>query len=63
METIGDAYMVVCGVPEPTERHARAIASQGIGMILGANDVPSPATGDPLQVGIVWVSPIAEGGI
>lgn len=42
--------MVVCGIPVPDKRHAKAIATQGLEMIVAAGEVPSPATGDPLQV-------------
>ena len=51
METIGDAYMVVGGVPEVATDHAERIANQGIDMILKAAEVKSPATGKPIQVG------------
>ena len=32
IKTIGDAYMVVGGLPEPKEDHAEAIADMGLGM-------------------------------
>ena len=52
METIGDAYMIVGGIPVKTTTHARpvAVASFALDMIYEANEVKSPATGKPLQV-------------
>lgn len=50
VETIGDAYMVVCGVPEPSADHAVRVADFALGAIMAAKDVKSPATGKPLQV-------------
>ena len=50
VETIGDAYMVVGGVPEVIPDHAQRIANQGMDMILKAGEVKSPATGKALQV-------------
>ena len=50
VETIGDAYMVVGGVPENTPDHAQRIANQGMDMVLKAGEVRSPASGKALQV-------------
>ena len=50
METIGDAYMVVSGVPEVCSDHALKVAHQGLDMIFKAAEVKSPATGKSLQV-------------
>lgn len=50
VETIGDAYMVVGGVPEASSTHAQNVANQGLGMVEKAAEVCSPATGKPLQV-------------
>ncbi|KAL3317685.1 Guanylate cyclase soluble subunit beta-2, partial [Cichlidogyrus casuarinus] len=49
-KTIGDAYMVVGGVPEPDDRHAEIIAEQAMLMMIQASEVCSPATGKPLQI-------------
>lgn len=50
VETIGDAYMVVCGVPEKLDVHAQPVANMALDMIEQALCVMSPATGKPLQV-------------
>ena len=50
VETIGDAYMVVGGVPERRPDHAAAVADMGLDMVIRAREVVSPATGKPLQV-------------
>ena len=50
VETIGDAYMVVCGAPEVTQEHAQRIANMAIDMIHASSQVISPASGKPLQV-------------
>jgi len=52
VETIGDAYMVVSGVPIQTTMHAQPVADFAIDMVAEAAKVNSPATGKPLQVGI-----------
>ncbi len=50
METIGDAYMVVGGVPIPTDTHAERVANFALGMRIAAREVTSPITGQPIQV-------------
>ena len=50
VETIGDAYMIVGGVPEIDNRHAHEVAGFALDMIVKASEVLSPATGRPLQV-------------
>lgn len=50
VETIGDAYMVVGGVPERTPDHMNRICDMALGMIHESNLVISPATKKPLQV-------------
>ena len=42
MELIGDAYMVVCGAPEPVASHAERIANTALGMNIVARQVMSP---------------------
>ena len=50
METIGDAYMVVGGLPEMCEDHAQRIACQALDMQAEAKKVLSPHTREPLEV-------------
>ncbi|KAJ0062416.1 hypothetical protein NL108_011024, partial [Boleophthalmus pectinirostris] len=49
VETIGDAYMVVGGVPVPTATHAHNVANFALGMRIAARDVTNPVTGTPIQ--------------
>lgn len=51
METIGDAYMVVGGIPVPVESHAQRVANFALGMRISAEEVMNPVTGEPIQVG------------
>lgn len=50
VETIGDAYMVVSGAPEISETHAQKVSNFAMDMVEEAANVPSPATGLPIQV-------------
>lgn len=50
VETIGDAYMVCGGVPEPIPDHAERVADMGLGMRLVAGQVRSSSDGSPIQV-------------
>jgi class 3 adenylate cyclase len=51
IKTIGDAYMVAAGLPEPREDHARAIADLALDMLAVIRGLCDPA-GAPLQVRI-----------
>ena len=46
METIGDAYMVVGGLPEPNKTHAADVCNQAIDMMMCAQKVTDPTNPD-----------------
>lgn len=54
VETIGDAYMIVSGVPEKTEKHASEVAEFSMVMIEQAAHVLSPVTKEPIQVHVQY---------
>ncbi|XP_077059758.1 guanylate cyclase soluble subunit beta-2 [Siphateles boraxobius] len=62
VETIGDAYMVVGGVPVPTETHAERVANFALGMRIAAKEVTSPITGQPIQIRVgLHTGPVLAG--
>ncbi|XP_037074555.1 guanylate cyclase soluble subunit beta-2-like [Pollicipes pollicipes] len=50
VETIGDAYMVVGGIPSRVPDHATRVVSQAIDMVRLAQEVAHPITGAPVQI-------------
>ncbi|KAJ3590266.1 hypothetical protein NHX12_008220 [Muraenolepis orangiensis] len=48
-ETIGDAHMVVGGVPIPVSSHAQRVGNFALGMILATKEVFNPSLGDPFR--------------
>ncbi|XP_051535348.1 guanylate cyclase soluble subunit beta-2-like [Myxocyprinus asiaticus] len=50
VETIGDAYMVVGGVPIPVSSHTERVANFALGMIIAAKEVTNPVTDGPIQI-------------
>ncbi|PVD25336.1 hypothetical protein C0Q70_15836 [Pomacea canaliculata] len=62
VETIGDAYMVVGGVPELREDHSERVARFAMTIVQEAVQVPSPATGSPLQIRVgIHTGPVMAG--
>ncbi|KAK0399842.1 hypothetical protein QR680_003242 [Steinernema hermaphroditum] len=52
VETIGDAYMIVGGVPKECENHAERVMDVSIGMLMESKLVKSPITKQPIQIRI-----------
>ncbi|XP_064185978.1 guanylate cyclase soluble subunit beta-2 [Anguilla rostrata] len=62
VETIGDAYMVVGGVPVPVSTHAERVANFALGMRIAAREVASPITGQPIQIRVgLHTGPVLAG--
>uniref|UniRef100_A0A4X2LR14 guanylate cyclase n=1 Tax=Vombatus ursinus TaxID=29139 RepID=A0A4X2LR14_VOMUR len=62
VETIGDAYMVVGGVPVPVENHAQRVANFALGMRISAREVMNPVTGEPIQIRVgIHTGPVLAG--
>lgn len=55
VETIGDAYMVVSSVPEPTEDHADRLVMLGLEMVAVSRKIQSPVPGHKLEVSTLSV--------
>nr|XP_037276525.1 LOW QUALITY PROTEIN: guanylate cyclase soluble subunit beta-1-like [Rhipicephalus microplus] len=52
VETIGDAYVVVAGVPDFVEDHADRLIAMGLDMITATKSVRNPVNGDFIQMRI-----------
>ncbi|CAG2227200.1 GUCY1B [Mytilus edulis] len=63
VETIGDAYMVVSGVPTRTNSHAENVANFSLDMVNEAGKVQSPATGESIQIRVVFHSGSVVAGV
>ncbi|XP_062815731.1 guanylate cyclase soluble subunit beta-2-like [Anolis carolinensis] len=62
VETIGDAYMVVGGVPVPVANHAERVANFALGMRIAARQVMNPITDKPIQIRIgMHTGPVLAG--
>ncbi|XP_055988690.1 guanylate cyclase soluble subunit beta-2-like [Sorex fumeus] len=62
VETIGDAYMVVGGVPVPIGSHAQRVANFALGMRISAKEVINPVTGEPIQIRVgIHTGPVLAG--
>ncbi|KAK2716102.1 hypothetical protein QYM36_010622 [Artemia franciscana] len=49
VETVGDAYMIVGGVPEPCSDHAERVCSMGLGMLQGIRGVAEPFSASRME--------------
>ncbi|ULU13673.1 hypothetical protein L5515_002334 [Caenorhabditis briggsae] len=62
VETIGDAYMIVGGVPEHCENHAERVLNISIGMLMESKLVLSPITHKPIKIRLgVHCGPVVAG--
>ncbi|KAK6995376.1 hypothetical protein BgiMline_012045 [Biomphalaria glabrata] len=62
VETIGDAYMVVSGVPDKTDKHAQRVADFALDMVSLAAEVLCPDTKKPLQIRVgLHTGPVVAG--
>ncbi|XP_036867475.2 guanylate cyclase soluble subunit beta-2-like isoform X1 [Manis javanica] len=62
VETIGDAYMVVGGVPVPVRNHAQRVANFALGMRTSAREVMNPVTREPIQIRVgIHTGPVLAG--
>ncbi|MBN3303503.1 GCYB2 cyclase, partial [Amia calva] len=62
VETIGDAYMVVGGVPIPADNHAERVANFALGMRIASREVTNPVTGHPIQIRVgLHTGPVLAG--
>ncbi|XP_066445081.1 uncharacterized protein C13orf42 homolog [Eleutherodactylus coqui] len=62
VETIGDAYMVVGGVPVPVETHAQRVANFALGMRMSAKEVINPVSGNPIEIRVgIHTGPVLAG--
>ena len=50
METIGDAYMVICGAPEITPNHAEYITNFAFSIIEATSKINDPSTSKSLEI-------------
>ncbi|KAK8782279.1 hypothetical protein V5799_016380 [Amblyomma americanum] len=59
VETIGDAYMVVSGAPEPEPNHSEKVCEMSLAMVKVIGDLKDPSTGESLKIR-VGTSPSAQ---
>uniref|UniRef100_A0AC35FRL0 Guanylate cyclase n=1 Tax=Panagrolaimus sp. PS1159 TaxID=55785 RepID=A0AC35FRL0_9BILA len=50
VETIGDAYVIVGGVPQQCNNHAERVLNVAIGMLMESKCVLSPINGSPIKI-------------
>lgn len=59
VETIGDAYMGVCGIPQPIEHHAKHVVEMAMDMLECVQNVISPVDAHPVKVGYTFKDSLA----
>ena len=63
VKTIGDAYMLVAGLPEPNDDHMAACADMALGMVKALDDI-NPDLSKPFQIRIgLHTGPVVAGVI
>ena len=50
VETIGDAYMVICGAPELTPNHAEYVTDFAFSIIEATSKINDPSTNKSLKI-------------
>ncbi len=61
VKTIGDAYMVVAGVPDPIPNHMEACADMALGMVSALKEI-NPTLSSPFEIRIgLHTGPVAAG--
>ena len=50
VETIGDAYMVICGAPELTPNHAEYVTDFAFSIIEATSKINDPSTKESLKI-------------
>ncbi|XP_048399586.1 soluble guanylate cyclase 88E-like isoform X4 [Stegostoma tigrinum] len=63
VETIGDAYMVVAGVPEKTKYHAHNICDMALDMVRSIDHLKDPSTGNNIQIRVGVHSGMVVAGV
>ncbi|XP_060693476.1 soluble guanylate cyclase 88E-like [Hemiscyllium ocellatum] len=63
VETIGDAYMVVAGVPEKTKYHAHNICDMALDMVRSIDHLKDPSTGNNIQIRVGIHSGMVVAGV
>ncbi|XP_069762917.1 soluble guanylate cyclase 88E-like isoform X1 [Narcine bancroftii] len=63
VETIGDAYMVVAGVPEKTMFHAHNICDMALDMVRSIDHLKDPSTGNNIQIRVGVHSGMVVAGV
>ncbi|XP_077520446.1 guanylate cyclase soluble subunit beta-1-like [Amblyomma americanum] len=63
VETIGDAYVVVAGVPDFVQDHADRLVVMGLDMIAATKTVVNPVSGEPIQMRIGIHTGYATAGV